>query len=262
MKAEVDIIAFPIEGDDLRILKSEQHGETTTKKETGRTRDNETNSAILAPGEYLEGTRFKAHEETLQSLNFFFPGKINGPQLSFPKIRLSNQDINRWKMAWHAIQVFDEGFGDVLRITDRDIIKSRCKDWPDFEDIFYEFPVAFGFSVAGFIYGGLHALAWFAHFDSSTEQLLWRISACVVMSGLPIMYVHAKVMDHLNIFRHISIGIESISYYFLVVLLVSVLLAYILARAYLVVECFINVSHLPAGVYDVPSWAAYFPHIS
>ena len=30
-------------------------------------------------------------------------------------------------------------------------------------------------------------------------------------------------------------------------------LAYILARAYLAVECFINLSHLPVGVYDVPS---------
>ena len=44
--------------------------------------------------------------------------------------------------------------------------------------------------------------------------------------------------------------------------LAIVLPAYILARAYLAVECFINLSHLPAGVCNVPRWAAYFLHIS
>ena len=40
------------------------------------------------------------------------------------------------------------------------------------------------------------------------------------------------------------------------------LVVYILARAYLVVECFINVFHLPAGVFKTPEWSTYFPHIS
>lgn len=33
----------------------------------------------------------------------------------------------------------------------------------------------------------------------------------------------------------------------------GLLLAYIVARAYLVIECFIDLSHLPAEVYDVSS---------
>jgi len=37
---------------------------------------------------------------------------------------------------------------------------------------------------------------------------------------------------------------------------------YCLARVYLVVECFINLSHLPQSVYLVPTWSQYVPHIS
>jgi hypothetical protein len=40
------------------------------------------------------------------------------------------------------------------------------------------------------------------------------------------------------------------------------ILFYTVARVYLVVECFINVAHLPDGAYQVPRWAQYVPHIS
>ena len=39
------------------------------------------------------------------------------------------------------------------------------------------------------------------------------------------------------------------------------LVAYVLARACLVVECFINVFHLPAGVFDTPEWSTDSPHM-
>jgi hypothetical protein len=40
------------------------------------------------------------------------------------------------------------------------------------------------------------------------------------------------------------------------------ILFYTVARVYLVVECFINIAHLPDGAYQVPRWAQYVPHIS
>ncbi len=130
------------------------------------------------------------------------------------------------------------------------------------DNIIDEPPIAFGFCAGALIYGGLHALAWFAHFDSSTEQLLWRISACVVMGGLPVIFVLITVGHRVE--RWTSNG--GMSDFFLSSMLITlvglILLAYILARGYLVVECFINLSHLPAEVYEVPQWSAYFPHIS
>ena len=230
---------------------SKEEQETASKQEPGRTKDNDTDSITLAPGEFLAGTLFKAPTPEDRMLAWRWLVKDKHP--SFPKIRLSGQDITRWKMAWRAIQAFKVHCSDDTQIRIGNAITSRCGDWPDTEDIFKEFSTALGFSAAAFIYGGLHALAWFAHFESSTQQLLWRISASVVMSGVPVMYALAKVPQR--------------SWWYLPWQMARlnrllVLLAYTLARAYLVIECFINLSRLPAGVYDVPSWAAYFPHIS
>ena len=149
-------------------------------------------------------------------------------------------------MAWHAQKLME-----TYQISSA--LTQRCKDWPNIDDIL-ELPIAIGFTTVALVYGGLHALAWLAHFDSPTEQLLWRISACVVMCGFPVLLALLKNFDHLSTGYYIDRVIEYAAYF--------VLLSYVLARAYLVVECFINLSHLPAGVYDVPQWATYFPHIS
>ena len=121
--------------------------------------------------------------------------------------------------------------------------------------------IVFGFGAAALIYGGLHALAWFAHFGSSSESLLWRISTCVVMGGVPIVFVLFKFFSWLRD-QTWPAGVVNPPVYLILALMVLILLAYTLARAYLVVECFINLSHLPAEVYNVPTWSTYFPHIS
>ena len=40
------------------------------------------------------------------------------------------------------------------------------------------------------------------------------------------------------------------------------ILLYCVARVYLVVECFINLAHLPDSAFQVPVWSQYMPHIS
>lgn len=42
---------------------------------------------------------------------------------------------------------------------------------------------------------------------------------------------------------------------------VSLLVFYVLFRAYLVVVCFINLAHLPDSAFLVPEWSCYVPHI-
>jgi hypothetical protein len=37
-------------------------------------------------------------------------------------------------------------------------------------------------------------------------------------------------------------------------------LVYAAARTYLVVECFINIAHLPDAVFQEPNWSQYIPH--
>lgn len=168
-----------------------------------------------------------------------------------PKIVLSAQDITRWNMVSRALCR-----ETVLNPTR--LLVDRCRDWPDVERIL-KVPVATGFGTAALVYGGLHALAWSAHFQSPTQQLLWRISACVVMGSLPILFGFVRFIDECDL--SISIYDKILSKIAIGPLLL-LFLAYVLARAYLVVECFISLSHLSARVYDIPNWSAYFPHIS
>ena len=177
---------------------------TPSKRRTKRSEDDETNGVTLAPGDYLAGTPFKAPTPEDDPYSIFgvrwsnWIGDLNilrSPNIvRLPEIRLSSRDVTRWKMAWRAMQAFRfPEFFDDTKFGGTNAITLRCKDWPN--DIVEDLSVALGFSAAAFIYGGLHVLAWFAHFNSSTEQVLWRISACLVMGGLPVMYVLMKAVQ-------------------------------------------------------------------
>ena len=240
---------------------------------------------LLRAGEVLQGTRFQLKKELLgkeYSRSSTHPETITYPYL--PYIELTSSDVTRWKMASRHLERFF-WVNTELKSSDDWMFQRRFGDWPDVRRIL-EFSIALGFSVAASIYGGLHALAWSAHFDSPKEQLLWRMSACVVMGGFPICYIiyglaiycdqqqlkerprtepwkiyHRKHMKEDFWFRvmdKVFPFLRTVAW----VLLCLIPPAYILARAYLVVESFINLSHLPAGVYKLPSWSAYFPHFS
>lgn len=221
--------------------------------------DNETGPTILAPGQILPGTGFRVRslKEFAYNLPLSFDD-VNGSHPPPPSISLTARDVTRWKMTWRAFLVYKRD-NDRYWLPYRKILVPRCSNWPDLDD-FRELPIALGFSAAALVYGGLHALAWFAHFGSFTEQLLWRISASVVMGGVPVAFIIDRIW--VTISRDHTFFNRKFIIYFETCLFRSILLAYILARAYLVVECFINLSHLPADVYDVPTWSAYFPHIS
>ena len=235
-------------------------------QETELSRDNKACSTILIAGQTLQGTGFEA--KIPGDLAPFMDNPLS-PE-AFPPIRLTTKDVTRYKMAWRALEFYGQPdwtpqpvySGNWWYTNTPSALVQRSKDWPDIENIHEESSVGFGFTTAGVIYGGLHALAWFAHFESSTQQLLWRISACVVMGGFPVCWGIYESADFID--DHWSNRRPSDDFFrwFFLTALALVMLAYILARAYLVVECFINLSHLPAGAYDVPKWASYFPHIS
>ncbi|KAL8901753.1 MAG: hypothetical protein Q9192_000388 [Flavoplaca navasiana] len=181
---------------------------------------------------------------------------------AFPSISVMEMDINRWKMAVRAVERVERTqtpHRGLNRLNGP--FRRHVPNMPKFADIIEKFPLAIGFSAAAMIYGGLHALAWFAQFHSPTEQLLWRLSSVAVMSGIPIMAVGYTLFDHVDLSRKKIVSWLFSSLMF-VGLLYPVAIAYILARLYLVVECFIQLSHLPASVYEVPEWSTYFPHIA
>jgi hypothetical protein len=157
------------------------------------------------------------------------------------RITLNPIDIKRWKLAskYHSVEY--EG--------SRRRVQIRNRNWPKFEigEGFNQFWAVAIF--AGIIYGGLHAIAWNAvQFPTPTERLLWRISASIVMSGGLVEFCLFQLGGLFGESPDVTVGLT--------------FGAYALARAYLVVECFLSLFHSPAGIYDLPQWSSYVPHIS
>ena len=236
----------------------------------------EVESTKLYPGQVLNGTGFRLIGLEDPKISTWARDTVYADILqegfaqatAIPSFDLTPRDVTRWKMAWREIQSRPES-----NYSYRSMFSERCKDWPETEDML-KLPIALAFSATALAYGGLHALAWHAHFKSPTEQLLWRISACIVMGGMPLLLLFTKLDNTLRksswqkySWQKSSWSLTRVIKYYLYEYLYSLIMlllasAYGLARAYLVVECFINLAHLPAEVYDVPSWASYFPHIS
>ena len=253
------------------------------RQELGRLEDEDITSIILEPGQTLQGTGLQIiHPRdilysdgiTRSQFGMLLPTSMppelrkafNELHSTLPHVKLTARDITRWKMAWRACRPDTQeisGNATISYTCYKQLLARRCTDGPDWDRIF-TIPTTLGFTVATFIYGGLHALAWSAHFDSTTEKLLWRISSCIVMGGLPVILSLIE-WDHKLELRTLgekpSLALKYLSLA-LKVISASMLVVYILARAYLVVECFFNVFHLPAGVFETPEWSTYFPHIS
>ena len=215
-------------------------------------------------------------------------------------------------------------------------LSDRIRNFPRFGGIKQDMALYTGLAITGFIYGGLHCLAWNAPFATRVETLLWRVSSIAIMSTfilvlllycweqsppalfedwedtvlhfwdslgdllglLAVFLLPKKWRDHVrsswesckrvfhslwNPVRNTSPppwvktvlkGVGNVALWGLWVPLLTIprvlfdlavaaaILLYCLARVYLVVECFINLSHLPESVFQVPVWSQYVPHIS
>ena len=246
--------------------------------------DQDLKSVELKIGQTLPGTGFKIQD--LRDQPEFLDPANSGialddrtkPQirkafeelhLMLPPVNLTSRDVTRWKMAWRAIQWNNQWnkWKDPDRTTFTQIMRGqflthRCENWANLDKILGLPAIALGFTAATLIYGGLHALAWQAHFDSSTERLLWRVSSCLIMAGLPVILGLIKVVMKFLDYQSSQGRGSDVMMITAIIMVVLLIPAYVLARAFLVLECFINLFNLPAGVFATPSWSIYFPHIS
>ena len=204
----------------------------------------------------------------------------------------SPSDLNRWTLALQAIRHYDLEQDIRTRHKNptgagRNLVP-RVK--PRIDNVIYELArieLWLGLAVAGFMYGGLHLVAWNAAFSSRLEELLWRIAASsVALTGLlvgpPVLWSQFATADRgltgllkrnwegeelrQNKGNRIKvwgeIGLAGIFLCFICTVMPLLWFTYVFSRVYLVVECFKNIARLPAGAYEVPRWSTYVPHIT
>ncbi|KAL6705324.1 hypothetical protein ACN47E_007134 [Coniothyrium glycines] len=147
----------------------------------------------------------------------------------------------------------------------------------------------YGLFATGAIYGAIHLLAWNGPFSTRSESILWKVAAFIITAPFVILLIKKpgilavcylllrvrypnetvswqtvnqesfwRLPDNEGLWRKIWTRFldlyEETAAYILAA-------PYILSRAYLVVECFINLAHLPDGVYHVAEWSQYLPHM-
>ena len=190
-------------------------------------------------------------------------------------IILKQEDIRRWQMAENLL------IEDLSRRIDDDdwqaTITDRSKNWPpiDVDPKIIDWSLLLAFNISGILYGGLHVLAWNAKFATDKQGGLWRLASCFIIGFAPastlvllteklfFAVVNARTVGHTST-KRFSESFFNLMYRYKIwlVLFFLGLLAYLWARVYLVVECFISLFHSPDGVYNLPPWSAYVPHIT
>lgn len=140
---------------------------------------------------------------------------------------------------------------------------NRMSEWPHVGHIetmgvhVYGKSIFIGFALAGLVYGGMHLLAWNAPFRNSGIRGLWRASSLLLACSGPLLALHfvpdGKAVEDSDLyFWMTSVGFA---------LFMVWALLYVVARIFLVVECFVELYRLPEDVFDIPYWLNHWPHI-
>jgi hypothetical protein len=189
------------------------------------------------------------------------------------RLRLNSGEVRCLELASQAISRYGI---TTFNFNDKDgILQRYIPDLPKLSGLSFKssFNVAslkflLGFSLAGCVYGGLHLSAWNAPFPTTAQRYLWHLSGLVLISSGPVMILRLGVEHLTNKWGFWDDSNDcccclaccpiALSWYIALLLGYGI---YILARVYLVVECFVMLWHLPDGVYTVPRWTQYLPHI-
>jgi len=220
--------------------------------------------ADLQPSDDEELTRLDFGQELAGTGLLYDPG-----YKPLMPMQLGRPDKERWRLASAIIR---EGHTPSLPM---ELLSGRAHNFPPLRSISswgVRVGVVFAiFILAGFFYGGIHALSWNTRFPSRAEEIMWKTSISLIMvygavfvlgvQGWRSLSWELPESDRRNA-QHLDWAIRQI------VLLLSLALApvlgigYVLARVYLVVECFLSLTHASPDIYSQPTWTAYFPHIS
>ncbi|KAK3497360.1 uncharacterized protein B0T23DRAFT_426481 [Neurospora hispaniola] len=92
-----------------------------------------------------------------------------------PYVRVLHSDVRRWQLSL----LYDD-----FDTVPSNLLKDRIGNFPRFGEPGTRFGFCLGFSIFGFIYGGLHCVAWNAPFFTELEKILWRVSSLTITATI------------------------------------------------------------------------------
>ena len=160
---------------------------------------------------------------------------------------------------------YDQAFSHILRTADPDLcmLKPRelnftdslMRQHLDVSPVGRNLTGASGIILSGFLYGGLHMLAWgSAAFASRLEGLAWKISCFVVAGGGLFTFAGIFGLDIATRRKQAHRRIDALKGLVLVCapVYLAFALLYAVCRVYLVFEVFRNLAFLDHRVYQTP----------
>ncbi|RMJ15938.1 hypothetical protein CDV36_004382 [Fusarium kuroshium] len=133
-------------------------------------------------------------------------------------------------------------------------------------------------------YGGVHLAAWKWTFPSHFEGLFWKICCLFIVCASPVMFILdiafmglVEMIHYQHVNNHPDDkedaedespkkkkrvwDYEDIALVALFCFNIPVLVMYIIARVYIVLESFLSLRCVPLGVFFSPAWLQMFPHL-
>ncbi|PSS08908.1 hypothetical protein PHLCEN_2v3398 [Hermanssonia centrifuga] len=171
------------------------------------------------------------------------------------KVSLTPVDKERWALASKAFLRYDPTTSSTQLVT----AETQSHGEIGLDESEPEVPIKpfLAAALLTAVYGAPHIAAWNAPFPSHLQQVLWHSAAVVVtitgtlasILGLALGDTGITIIDFFK-----DIIVRSL------ILILPIL--YTISSAYLIVESFIQLSHLPPETYQIPSWSNYIPHFS
>jgi hypothetical protein len=134
---------------------------------------------------------------------------------------------------------------------------------------------AYTFIAISAIYGGLHLTAWNTFFPTVIEKWFWR-SASLTMAGTPAVIwacmmtwrlgesIQRGRLSNVISFKKLKSGlwelVTLLSVVLMMLLICILVVAYPVARVYVLVEGFAGLRIVPQGMYQTIEWTGFIPH--
>ena len=115
------------------------------------------------------------------------------------------------------------------------------------------------------IYGAVHAAAWQEFFPTEAERMLWRFSSIFITAGSAawfIINILAVRYKWASIWWDQFIAFEKPWWQYVFSLPIATVcgIAYVFARAFLVVGAVVSLRRVQPEAYETPQWSSLIPH--